>query len=82
MWWYERENQMFKRFKQVNNKSNILIQSKNDIIILYEMLKEENSGNRAKKKKKKKKKYVGVIVKYQQSRFIKEQEASGLLSTL
>ena len=36
---------MFKRFKQVNNKSNILIQSKNDIIILYEMLKEENSGN-------------------------------------
>ena len=46
---------MFKRFKQVNNKSNILIQSKNDIIILYEMLKEENSGNRAKKKKKKKK---------------------------
>ena len=44
---------MFKRFKQVNNKSNILIQSKNDIIILYEMLKEENSGNRAKKKKKK-----------------------------
>ena len=43
---------MFKRFKQVNNKSNILIQSKNDIIILYEMLKEENSGNRAKKKKK------------------------------
>ena len=43
---------MFKRFKQVNNKSNILIQSKNDIIILYGMLKEENSGNRAKKKKK------------------------------
>ena len=79
MWWYERENQMFKRFKQVNNKSNILIQSKNDIIILYEMLKEENSGNRAKKKKKK---CVCVIVKYQQSRFIKEQEASGLLSTL
>ena len=77
MWWYERENQMFKRFKQVNNKSNILIQSKNDIIILYEMLKEENSGNRAKKKK-----CVCVIVKYQQSRFIKEQEASGLLSTL
>ena len=70
---------MFKRFKQVNNKSNILIQSKNDIIILYEMLKEENSGNRAKKKKKK---CVCVIVKYQQSRFIKEQEASGLLSTL
>ena len=69
---------MFKRFKQVNNKSNILIQSKNDIIILYEMLKEENSGNRAKKKKK----CVCVIVKYQQSRFIKEQEASGLLSTL
>ena len=80
MWWYERENQMFKRFKQVNNKSNILIQSKNDIIILYEMLKEENSGNRAKKRKKKK--WVRVIVKYQQSRFIKEQEASGLLSTL
>ena len=50
---------MFKRFKQVNNKSNILIQSKNDIIILYEMLKEENSGNRAKKKKKKKKGCVG-----------------------
>ena len=71
---------MFKRFKQVNNKSNILIQSKNAIIILYEMLKEENSGNRAKKKKKKK--CVCVIVKYQQSRFIKEQEASGLLSTL
>ena len=71
---------MFKRFKQVNNKSNILIQSKNDIIILYEMLKEENSGNRAKKKKKKK--CVCMIVKYQQSRFIKEQEASGLLSTL
>ena len=71
---------MFKRFKQVNNKSNILIQSKNDIIILYEMLKEENSGNRAKKRKKKK--CVCVIVKYQQSRFIKEQEASGLLSTL
>ena len=45
---------MFKRFKQVNNKSNILIQSKNDIIILYEMLKEENIGKRAKKKKKKK----------------------------
>ena len=60
---------MFKRFKQVNNKSNILIQSKNDIIILYEMLKEENSGNRAKKKKIKK--CVCVIVKYQQSRFIK-----------
>ena len=51
---------MFKRFKQVNNKSNILIQSKNDIIILYEMLKEENSGNRAKKKKKKKKKKMCV----------------------
>ena len=71
---------MFKRFKQVNNKSNILIQSKNDIIKLYEMLKEENSEKRDKKKKKKK--CVCVIVKYQQSRFIKEQEASGLLSTL
>ena len=43
---------MFKRFKQVNNKSNILIQSKNDIIILMKCRKNKKGEKEIKKKKK------------------------------